>query len=107
MGSIGNPIVTGLVQAAQAQQVAARDGDRTRNARETARERADRLDLRVEQAEAPEAVRSVEDDDRPQDDGRSRRQDADVPERDATSTAEGGPGSGPDDEPRPSLDLQA
>jgi len=47
-------------QAAQAQQVAARERDRARNAQEAARERADRLELRVEQAEAVnEALREI------------------------------------------------
>jgi len=105
MGTIGNPVVTGLVQAAQAQQVAARERDRARNAQEAARERADRLELRVEQAEAPEAVGPVSDDERSPDDGRRER----GPDHGGDGS---GPGSAPEgasppDEPRPSLDLQA
>ena len=103
MGSIGNPIITGLVQAAQAQQVASKDRDRSRAAEDSAKDRTDRLDLRVDEAEAADAVRAVRDDDEPQ--GDDRKHPAPDPE---AAPAEDDTATGdlpPDD--HPSLDLTA
>lgn len=106
MGSIGNPIITGLVQAAQAQQVASRDRDRSRAAESSTKERADKLDLRVNEAEAPEAVRDIrEEDEHPQ--GRRRQPGPErTPETDADADADAA-ATEPGPEDRPSLDLQA
>jgi hypothetical protein len=103
MGSIGNPIITGLVQAAQAQQVASKDRDRARSTEESARERADRLDLRVDEAEAAEPVRALHDDDEPKDD--RRKHSGDEPAA-AAAEEDAAPGDLPPED-RPSLDLTA
>ena len=104
MGSIGNPIITGLVQAAQAQQVASRDRDRSRASESAAKERADRLDLRVNEADAPEPIGDIRDEDE-HPDGRRRGAES---SRDAEAEAAAdvtGDDVSPED--RPSLDLKA
>ncbi len=115
MGQIGNPIVNSFIQAAQAQQVAARARDRDRASESAAKERLDKLDLRVEQTEAPEAVDAARNDDQHHPDQR-RQPAAGTPGTPGTPAALGTPGASPDGgdgdaaggEPdRPRLDLQA
>jgi hypothetical protein len=59
MSSIGSPIDTSLLQAAQAQQVASKTRDRERAATERGRRSQDLLELRVAGLEAAEAVRRL------------------------------------------------
>jgi hypothetical protein len=59
MSSIGSPIDTSLLQAAQAQQQAAKSRDREKAAAESARRFQDLVDLRVAGVETAEAVRRV------------------------------------------------
>ena len=57
MPLLPSPITSSLVQAAQAQQVAARDRDRRRAAAaETIRSRADRIELHIDGVELRDAV---------------------------------------------------
>lgn len=107
MGQIGNPIVNSFIQAAQAQQTASRMRDRERASESAAKERLDKLDLRVEQAEAPEAVDGARNDDQHHPD--QRRQPAAGSPGDSDVSGEGATGDrGEGGEPdRPRLDLQA
>lgn len=60
MSVIGSPIETSLVQAAQAQQVASKDRDREKSARDIAsRQFQDLVELRVAGVEAAEALRKL------------------------------------------------
>jgi hypothetical protein len=60
MGIIGSPIETSLLQAAQAQQVAARNRDREKAAQDSAARRfQDIIELRVAGVEAAEALRKL------------------------------------------------
>lgn len=108
MGGIGNPITSSLVQAAQAQQVAAKARDRSR-ATETERkdERGDRLDIRrVDETEEVDAVRAAAGEDEPANDGGGTGgQPAPNarPEADSEASADGET----QDPPPPRLDLQA
>ncbi len=107
MGQIGNPIVNSFIQAAQAQQTASRTRDRERASETAAKERLDKLDLRVEQAEAPEAVDGARNDDQHHPDQRRQPGSGTPGDPDASgegATGNGGEGGEPD---RPRLDLQA
>jgi hypothetical protein len=57
MSSIGSPIDTSLVQAAQAQQTASKARDRERAASERTQRYTDLLDLKVAGLESAEALR--------------------------------------------------
>jgi hypothetical protein len=59
MSSIGSPIDTSLLQAAQAQQQAAKARDREKAATESARRFQDLVELRVAGMETAEAVRRL------------------------------------------------
>lgn len=59
MSSIGPPSQTSLVQAAQAQQTAARQRDAERAKTDSTHERRDRVDWRVTDAQAADAVRRL------------------------------------------------
>ena len=59
MSSIGNPIDTSLLQAAQAQQVSSKARDRERAASERGRRLQDFVELRVAGLEASEAIRRL------------------------------------------------
>jgi hypothetical protein len=59
MSSIGSPIDTSLVQAAQAQQSAAKAKDKERATGERTRRYADQLELRVAGLESAEALRQL------------------------------------------------
>jgi hypothetical protein len=59
MSSIGSPIDTSLVQAAQAQQTASKARDRERAASERTQRYTDLLDLKVAGLESAEALRQL------------------------------------------------
>jgi hypothetical protein len=59
VSTIGSPIETSLVQAAQAQQVAAKARDRDRARADASRRLEDQVDLRIGGAEAADAVRKL------------------------------------------------
>lgn len=59
MSVIGSPIETSALQAAQAQQTAAKARDKERAASERARRWQDQVDLRVAGVESAEAVRPL------------------------------------------------
>ena len=59
MSSIGSPIDTSLVQAAQAQQTASKARDRERAATERTQRYTDLLDLKVVGLESAEALRQL------------------------------------------------
>ncbi len=59
MSTIGSPILTSLLQAAQAQQVVSKARDRERRASDQTRRFQDLVDLRVAGLETAEAVRDL------------------------------------------------
>jgi hypothetical protein len=59
MSTIGSPIETSLLQAAQAQQTASKARDREKAATERARRFADMVELRVAGVEDTEAIRKL------------------------------------------------
>jgi hypothetical protein len=59
MSSIGSPIDTSLVQAAQAQQSASKARDRERAAAERTQRYSDQLELKVAGLESAEAIRQL------------------------------------------------
>ena len=59
MSTIGTPIQTSLIQAAQAQTTASKAKDRERAVTEQARRNQDRIELRVAETESPDAVRKL------------------------------------------------
>jgi hypothetical protein len=59
MSSIGSPIDTSLVQAAQAQQTASKAKDKERATNERTRRYADQLELRIAGLESAEALRQL------------------------------------------------
>lgn len=59
MSTIGSPLETSLLQAAQAQQVASKTRDREKAASESARRYADQVDLKVAGVETADAVRQL------------------------------------------------
>ncbi len=78
----GSPINTSLLQAAQAQQVASKDRDRSRAADDRGRRYQDLVDLRVAGVESADAVRQLpqNDSEQAEDEHRSSR-DPGEPER--------------------------
>ncbi len=93
MSSIGSPLLTSLLQAAQAQQVVSKARDRERASTDQTRRFQDMLDLKAAGVEAVEAIRDLPADDsehpEPED------QAADESEQDET------------DDDRSSLDITA
>ncbi len=76
MSVIGSPIETSLVQAAQAQQVAAKDRDREKASKESAARRfQDIIDLRVAGVEGAQAPRQVPANDSQQSESEHRSHD--------------------------------
>lgn len=59
MSTIGSPILTSLLQVAQAQQVVSKARDRERRASDQTRRFQDLVDLRVAGLETAEAVRNL------------------------------------------------
>lgn len=59
MSTIGSPIQTSLVQAAQAQQNASKAKDRERAVTEQVRRHQDRVELRVAETESADAIRKL------------------------------------------------
>jgi hypothetical protein len=93
MSSIGSPVDTSLLQAAQAQQVAAKRRDRERAATDSARRYQDLVDLKVAGMESAEALRKLPNNDSEQ--------------ADAEHDAQPGPEARTTDEDRPHIDVQA
>ena len=63
MSTIGSPILTSLLQVAQAQQVVSKARDRERRASDQTRRFQDLVDLHVAGLETAEAVRNLSSDD--------------------------------------------
>ncbi len=63
MSSIGSPLLTSLLQAAQAQQVVSKARDRERASTDQTRRFQDMLDLKAAGVEAVEAIRDLPADD--------------------------------------------
>lgn len=59
MSTIGSPLETSLLQAAQAQQVASKTRDREKAASESTRRYADQIDLKVAGVETADAIRKL------------------------------------------------
>ncbi|MDY7107691.1 MAG: hypothetical protein SYC29_03550 [Planctomycetota bacterium] len=95
MSSIGSPIDTSLLQAAQAQQQAAKGRDREKAATESARRFQDLVDLRVAGMETAEAVRRL-----PQNE--SEQAETEQESKNRLQGYERGEGEG-----RPRIDVQA
>lgn len=74
MSSIGSPIQTSLVQAAQAQQTASKAKDRERAVTEQIRREQDRVELRVAGLESADAVRKLPSNDSEQAEDEHHRQ---------------------------------
>ncbi len=94
MSSIGSPIDTSLLQAAQAQQTAAKARDKERAATETGRRFKDLVELRVAGLDTAEAVRKL-----PQNNSEQAED-----EHNAQSQPDQ---QAPPEEDRPRIDLQA
>ena len=95
MSTIGGPLNTSLIQAAQAQQTASKARDREKAASRRTRDPRDVVDLRVSEVELPEAVRHLPRNDSEEAEDEHRRQHVDT-------------GASDEDRPeRPSIDLQA
>ena len=95
MSSIGSPIDTSLLQAAQAQQQAAKARDREKAATESGRRFQDLVELRVAGMETAEAVRRL-----PQNDSEQAET-----EQESKSQPQGYERS--EEEDRPHIDVQA
>jgi len=95
MSSIGSPIDTSLLQAAQAQQQAAKARDREKAATESGRRFQDLVELRVAGMETAEAVRRL-----PQNDSEQAET-----EQESKSRPQGYERS--EEEDRPHIDVQA
>lgn len=95
MSSIGSPIDTSLLQAAQAQQQAAKARDREKAATESGRRFQDLVDLRVAGMETAEAVR------------RLPQNDSEQAETEQESKNRARPQMPADDEDHPHIDVQA
>jgi hypothetical protein len=93
VSSIGSPIETSLLQAAQAQQMASKARDREKAVTEGARRHEDMVDLRVAGVETEDAVRRLPRNDSPEAGIEHRSQERMQPQRDV-----------PD---RPRVDVQA
>lgn len=74
MSSIGSPIHTSLVQAAQAQQNASKAKDREKAVAEQVRREQDRVELRVAGVEAADALRKLPSNDSEQAEDEHHRQ---------------------------------
>lgn len=59
MSTIGSPLTTSILQAAQAQQVASKSRDREKAATETKQRYKDQVDLKVAGVETDSAVRPI------------------------------------------------
>lgn len=59
MSTIGSPIETSLLQAAQAQQTASKARDREKTSSDTKRRYTDQIDLTVANVETAEAIRQL------------------------------------------------
>ena len=75
MSTIGSPIETSLLQAAQAQQAASKARDREKAAAESKRRHADQVELRVAGLETDEAVRALPENDSEQAEQEQRAHD--------------------------------
>jgi hypothetical protein len=95
MSSIGSPIDTSLLQAAQAQQQAAKARDREKAATESGRRFQDLVELRVAGMETAEAVR------------RLPQNDSEQAETEQESKSQPRGYERPDEEDRPHIDVQA
>jgi len=93
MSTIGSPILTSLLQVAQAQQVVSKARDRERRASDQTRRFQDLVDLRVAGLETAEAVRNLSSND--SDKAESEHQ---VPDKTAQDETE---------EDQPQLDVTA
>ena len=93
MSTIGSPILTSLLQAAQAQQVVSKARDRERRASDQTRRFQDLVDLRVAGLETAEAVRDLS-----SNDPDKAEQDHQTPENSAGHDTE---------EDQPQLDVTA
>ena len=93
MSTIGSPIETSLLQAAQAQQTASKARDREKAATESGRRFADQVDLKVAGVESTDAVRPLPHTDSEENE-QEHRSHADAPTL-------------PEDEDRPHIDLTA
>ena len=95
MSSIGSPIDTSLLQAAQAQQQAAKARDREKAITESGRRFQDLVDLRVAGLETAEALRRL-----PQNDSEQAETEQESKNRAPLQMPA-------DDEERPHIDVQA
>ena len=93
MSTIGSPIETSLLQAAQAQQVASKARDREKAASESARRFADHVDLKVAGVESADAVRQL-----PHSDSEENQQEQ--------RSHDYGPAQNPDED-NPHIDMKA
>ncbi len=95
MSTIGSPIETSLLQAAQAQQAASKARDKEKAATESGRRFADQVDLKVAGVETKEAVRPLP------------HTDSEENEQEHRSQADAPPMPEGEDEDRPHVDLTA
>lgn len=93
MSTIGSPILTSLLQVAQAQQVVSKARDRERRASDQTRRFQDLVDLHVAGLETAEAVRNL-----PSNDSDKAESEHQAPEKSAHHEAE---------EDQPQLDVTA
>ncbi len=80
MSTIGSPIDTSLIQAAQAQQTASKSRDKERAASEQARRFQDQVELRVAGLEHSDAIRKLPQNDSEQAEDEHQRQLARQPQ---------------------------
>lgn len=97
MSSIGSPIDTSLLQAAQAQQQASKARDKERAATESGRRFQDMVELRVAGVESDKAVRKL-----PQNESEQAET-----EQESKSRPQKRPPRDDDEEQRPRIDVQA
>ena len=98
MSTIGSPIESSLLQAAQAQQVAAKQRDKEKAATDSKARYQDLVDLRVAGIEGAEAVRKL-----PRND--SEQAETEHEGKDTPATRDSLPAGGEDEQPH--IDLQA
>ena len=96
MSSIGSPLDTSLLQAAQAQQQASKARDKERAATESGRRFQDMVELRVAGVESDEAVRKL-----PQNDSEQAETEQESKSRPQQRRGRD------DEEERPRIDVQA
>lgn len=94
MSTIGSPIETSLLQAAQAQQSASKARDKEKAATDSARRFADQVDLRVAGLETAEAVKAL-----PQNDSEQEKAERHAKDQDGASSSE-------HDDDRPHVDVR-